>query len=399
MVKSFKFLFFLFFLTLFLCGCGGGASNTSTAILPTPVPSLSPIPSSTPGGSDVTWTVMIYMNGNSSLESITDLKLEELSSLNSTSSVNIVVQQAKLSQKGRACRYYINGTKELMEEFDVIDMSSAEALNDFVRWGKKEFPADHYILNIFTHSGGWRGLLRDEVSGNVMDISQLEQALKGEDIDILSFSSCLMNNLEVAYQLKDACHILISSEDDVPVSGWPYSVIWTSLIENPRQTPSDFSKEIVRLYVDYYNNAAMTNMTISSLNLDEVHSLVNYVKNFSDIIVSRKDLWESVKEDRLESLLFYNKNYIDTGGFFSLIEINSNYPPEIIGEAREINYSLENFVIAFNKTSGSTKASGVALYFPEDASVMYDFNNNKYSSLAFGKYNYNWENFLLKLYD
>jgi len=333
---------------------------------------------------------MVYMNGNGSLESITDIKMNELDSLPSTSRVNILVQQSKLSQGGKAKRYH-TGTEGAIDDLDLTDMASPRELKDFIRWSKEKFPADYYILNIFSHGGGWKGLLRDEVSGHVMDIAQLKEALSGEGVDIVSFSSCSMATVEVSYELKDSCNILISSQDDVPITGWPYDIILDSLLENPRQTPEGFSKTITDDYINYYSGMNMTNMSLSVIDLKKMSFLVDKVNDF---LINNPDNPEEIKKNRENSLLFYNKNYIDTETFFNLIASSTLYSAEVKNSAEDVLYALKDSLIIFKKTGGSTSAKGISLYFSEDTDNMVDFNNNSYSSLDFG-YNCNWEEFLV----
>ncbi|MEQ8189985.1 MAG: clostripain-related cysteine peptidase [Candidatus Eremiobacterota bacterium] len=391
-----KFIFYLIpviFILMLFNSCGGGSSISITSPSPVPsqAPTVSPTQIPTPSA-DVTWTVMVYMNGNSTLENITDIKKDEILSLTSTSQVNIVMEQAKSSQGGRAKRYYA-GSKDPVENLSVTDMASPDNLKDFILWSKKNYPADYYILNIFTHGGGWKGLLRDEVSGHAMDVKQLQQALSNDGrVDIISFSSCSMGNVEVACQLRDVSDILISSQDDVPVTGWPYDIIFNSLIKNPRQNPAGFSITVTDNYIRYYNDVKMTNMTLSALDLKKISPLMNNFKELSTVLMNKPDIYEEIRNDREKSLLFYNKNYVDISTFVQSLSSIS----EVNSISSDIINNLNNAIIISKKTDGSSTASGMSLYFPPSAGNLQDYNGNSYTSLDFG-YNSNWGDFLYRI--
>jgi hypothetical protein len=391
-MKNFTvYLFSVIFILVLFSSCGGGSGNYVPSPLPSQTPAATPTQFSNPS-SDVTWTVMVYMNGNSNLENVTDIKKEEILSLTSTSRVNIVMEQAKASQGGTAKRYYA-GTKDSIENLPVTDMASPESLNDFILWSKKNYPADYYILNIFTHGGGWKGLLRDEVSGHAMDLKQLHQTLSNDGrVDIISFSSCSMGNVEVACQLRDVCDILISSQDDVPVTGWPYDIIFNSLIKNSRQTPAAFSKTITDDYITYYNDMNMTNMTLSAVDMKKISPLMDNFKELSTVLMNKTDIYGQIRTDREKSLLFYNKNYVDISTFSQSISSIS----EVNSISSDIINNLNNAIIISKKTDGSSTASGLSLYFPPSAGNLQDYNNNSYTSLDFG-YNSNWGDFLYRI--
>ena len=390
-MKSFIFYLLpvIFMLMLFnSCGGGSGVSIISPSPVPSQTPTVGPTQIPTPSG-DVTWTVMVYMNGNSTLENITDMKKDEILSLTSTSKVNIVMEQAKSSQGGMAKRYYA-GNKNPVENLPVTDMASPDSLKDFILWSKQHYPADYYMLNIFTHGGGWKGLLKDEVSNHAMDVKQLQQALSNDGrVDIISFSSCSMGNVDVACQLRDVSDILISSQDDVPVTGWPYDIIFNSLIKNPRQNPAGFSKTITDDYITYYNDMKMTNMTLSALDLKKIAPLTDNFKELSTVLMNKSDIYGQIRSYREESLLFYNKNYVDISTFVqSLSSI-----PEVNSISSDIINNLNNAIIISKKTDGSSTASGMSLYFPSSAGTLQDYNGNSYSSLDFG-YSSGWGDFL-----
>ncbi|MBW1675421.1 MAG: hypothetical protein JRF30_01090 [Deltaproteobacteria bacterium] len=73
-------------------------------------------------------------------------------------------------------------------------------------------------------------LLTDDTSGDALDNQELKNVLSGvsqrigRKIDILGLDACLMNMIEVAYQLKDCVQVMVGSEEEEPFDGWPYHI-------------------------------------------------------------------------------------------------------------------------------------------------------------------------------
>jgi hypothetical protein len=119
-----------------------------------------------------------------------------------------------------------------------LDMGDPRTLNDFIRWGQQEAPADHYLVFTWGHGCGWmvdddaprggkaksfcddEGIDPDTTSINSAEISQ---ALAGaRPIDVLAMDNCMMAMFEVAYQVRRQVHYLTVSEDEVPDRGFDY---------------------------------------------------------------------------------------------------------------------------------------------------------------------------------
>jgi hypothetical protein len=116
-------------------------------------------------------------------------------------------------------------------------MSDPDNLAAFITWTVQRYPAQHYLLMLADHGYGWKGLLTDESSfGNHMTMSGLKQAIdkSGAHIDLLAMNACLMQMIEVAYELHDsAVDIMVGSE--MPGMKW--------LSPPPRHNPAK-SKEV-----------------------------------------------------------------------------------------------------------------------------------------------------------
>lgn len=123
--------------------------------------------------------------------------------------------------------------------------SHTERLEAFLRWGIKKYPAKHYMVVIWGHGQGWTsivnseldvsesrkfgGLAFDQKAGGYLDIPNLSDILKrtslegsGKRFDLYVSDACLMQMLEVAYELKDSARFIVGSAQVHNYFGLPY---------------------------------------------------------------------------------------------------------------------------------------------------------------------------------
>lgn len=131
----------------------------------------------------VEWTVMVYMNGDNSLEEDALIDFMELARVGSTAEVNVVVQLDRngkyVPQTDERFPYWtetyrfrvMKGMKPSPEsaskdpQLGEANMGAGKTLADFVEWTKRTYRAKRYALILWDHGQGWRGVLSptDEV--------------------------------------------------------------------------------------------------------------------------------------------------------------------------------------------------------------------------------------------
>lgn len=94
-----------------------------------------------------------------------------------------------------------------------------------VNWAYNTHPGQFKAMTMFAHGGGYLGLGTDETQvgkgepKQIMSVAEfgdaLRKGLKGRKIDVMNMLSCLMGNVEYAYELKDSVDVLIASEDSI----------------------------------------------------------------------------------------------------------------------------------------------------------------------------------------
>lgn len=149
-------------------------------------------------------------------------------------------------------------TNENMLEGNV-DITRADSLASYIRYAAKACPARHYVLILGDHGGGYlphqdrsdtfttRGLLFDDGHDNVcLSVCALAQAIhaSGVPIDALYLDACLMNDMEIMYELQPVVKYVVAATLLTPNVGGQY----TRLVE--RLTQSSSVEDALRGYLD-----------------------------------------------------------------------------------------------------------------------------------------------------
>jgi len=176
----------------------------------------------------------------------------------------------------------------------------------------REYPADHHILVIWNHGGGWRlqqqkiaqlwaaqraegsvaaagmkAVSIDETDGDVLYMHEVWQGLSEaqsstkQTLDIVGFDACLMGMIEVAYQIKDNAHFMVGSEGNEPVDGWPYHTILNDLVTSfDAREPRNLAKTIVQRYGEFYKKYGNGTETMAAYDLHQVLRVTDAINYF-----------------------------------------------------------------------------------------------------------------------
>jgi hypothetical protein len=122
------------------------------------------------------WTVLAYIAGDNDLESAGSVDLAEMKQVGSTDRLNIVAQFDRAGSRAQTRRYYLRkGTRlgrDIVASLGETNMGDPKVLSDFLSWGARNYPAEHYLVVIWNHGSGWddtniyastRGVLRRTV--------------------------------------------------------------------------------------------------------------------------------------------------------------------------------------------------------------------------------------------
>src|SRR5947208_2910878 len=150
------------------------------------------------------WTFMVYMAGDNSLDPNGIQDLKEMKRVGTNADINVVAQFDSESAGHRTTRYLLTKGSDLAGDFvDNLEM-------------KQVVKAVHKKL--------------------------------GRKLDLLGMDACLMSMPEVGYQMRSHVAFTVGSEETEPLDGWPYQEILGKLAKTPDMTPDGLGKVVVKEY-------------------------------------------------------------------------------------------------------------------------------------------------------
>jgi len=156
-----------------------------------------------------------------------------------------------------------------------VAMSSKDSLREFLEWGMKKYPAEHYLLVAMDHGFGYPGSMIDETDRDAMTMPQMREAIEGAEkstgkkIDIVGFDACLMAMAETACELKDVTDYTVASQQVEMAPGWPIAEILKKLGEGNEKAvmaPID----VATMIVDEARKTPIATPTLSAVDSSKI---------------------------------------------------------------------------------------------------------------------------------
>ena len=364
------------------------------------------------------WTVLYYMAGNNDIAQDLIKKTARFERSGSDEHLNVVVQlaqpqdspypgvnrfkmeKAPVSGISSVKNYLIGkftGAKDLpritsprLEELGNVPMNDPQTLKDFVSWGMKNYPAEHYCVMVMDHGYGFVGTVEDrDWPQKVLSLPELKQALgdaqkeSGKKIDILGFDACLMQQAEVAYQLKNqADYLLASQEVEYPI-GMPEGAMTQRLQEELKKGEVD-PLTAGRLLAE---EAAKDTEAMKTVSLVDLKQMDEVRKNTDRLAQSL--LKSHISTGELKKLIHNTYNfcrvdpqdklcteYRDLYHFAEQLSVYPGSEPPVRKAAQEVMKSVKSAVVA-QEHQGEGEINGLAVYLPEDG--MLGFYDGRYT--------------------
>jgi hypothetical protein len=370
---------------------GGYLTSVSVAQAETPTPKQ--------------WTFLIFINGKNNLDPYGAFNINQMETIGSTANINVVVQYASESAHDTK-RYLIHKDNDLttitspvVQDLGAnVDMGDWNSLKDFITWGAKAYPAQHYFVDVWDHGNGWHrvqthgGVVQshdisyDDDTGHVITTKQLGQALVeasktiGQKIDIYGSDACLMAMPEVAAEMKDVINVYTGSEETEPDNGWPYDVLlkrWSALTN---ASATDIGKILTEEYVKSYAGDSSNQVTFSAFDMSKFGAFEQQVKllsaNVQKLSTSQRS---AVMSAAKSSRSFTNADYVD------FIDFLTNVKTASVGALdtsllASTQLAAKNFVIA--AAASYDHVNGLSMWIPTDSSD-YDTYKSAYQTLVF----------------
>jgi hypothetical protein len=376
-----------------LAGCGGGGGSQTRSGSDAWTNLSAPIYTVDEAHQHASWTVLVYLDADNDLESAGIHNFNQMEVVGSTQDVHVIVQMDRMDGDDPdneswtdTRRYLITRDTDLKVMHSVRldtprlgerNMGSGATLRDFVGWARASFPADHYLLVIWDHGTGWqmrsmkvtpqyKYIAADDTNGSEMNITEIPPALAGLNVDVIAFDACYMQQLEVAYELRNSASYMVGSTATEPSPGYNYSRVLSHISADA--DPKQLSQTIVRQYASEYPSDG--GITQSVVDLAHVGALADATSDFAQILSAQSGNWAANLADARRHSLDYAS--VGTHRYsLDLIDYASRCAgvvnPDASGAYARLQAAFTAAVIASVHSSDLPVAHGLAIYTPPPA--------------------------------
>jgi len=370
------------------------------------------------------WTIMLYMAGDNDLDNFGISDLREIRRIGSNEQVQVIAELDRSGPTRLTKRYWLKNDavsptlkNDVVQELEESDSGSPEQLTAFIRWGMEEFPAQHYFVILWSHGAGaydediyyttearlrprvanrglfgslaplkhvadvpvdgnpllknMRFIAPDDGARTFIDNVELKTALQnvGRKIEVLGMDACLMSAIEVCFQLQECAEVIVSSEAQEPLEGWPYEALVRELTNNPNMSPQQVAAaavdEFVKLYADYENSST----TLAACDASKCVKLIEPLSNLVDCFLANIHDSEVVDSILLTRYLVQSDDVIEAVDLFDFCNLlmKKSRNKGIVECCRRFVQEFEESGIIIKKqplTGGAEHWHGLSIYFP-----------------------------------
>ncbi|HNY10873.1 MAG TPA: clostripain-related cysteine peptidase [Candidatus Wallbacteria bacterium] len=354
------------------------------------------------------WTFLVFMNDVNNLYPYGPLTIKQLKKVGTTGDVNFVILRGFFSKNRPSQKLLIKKDEvEVIETPGKVDMGDYKEMVKFVKWAHKNFPADHYLLDIWNHGAGWKkrgertkGISYDDNTGNHITTAQLGESMRliksiiGHELDILAMDACLMQMAEVHHEINGSVKYVLAAEEIEPGTGWPYDMVAEAVTSRPEMTPADFAKAAVAAHLKFYLKIRDSETTISAVDNIRYHLVHAKIEALAAALLEKigdTAIIEAIKKVATGVQIFDDGDNCDLAHFCKLV--NENITDEKINNAaREVIETLVSSpakIVIANANTGKIEenAAGMSIYFPRNP-----MDPEYKKIIAFGKTS--WANFI-----
>ncbi|MEZ4706807.1 MAG: clostripain-related cysteine peptidase [Caldilineaceae bacterium] len=394
--------------------------NVPTPANPTPIPT----PTSPPPPTD-TWTVMLYMDGDTNLCGAYPVLIERIeqelgAKIGPNGFLNVLVLLDRLPSfctgDGSTTRYHVQVDGKYTDgrnrwPMGELNMGDPQTLVDFVTWAMRNYPADRYYLALDDHGAGVSGLAWDDSN---LDVDQktdkltnleLYSAFKqitrngAQKLDVLAYEACLMGLLENAYDVRRFTDYLFF----FPTINYTNNASYPSYLKDARFQASTTGRQLGDIMFDVYYQAVTRKAYAMSLvetqQIPAVFSafnawataLTNALPAGQAQLTLARTLAQKVDSNQ-DGAITEEDQYVDLWDLADKVAAQGL----AVTEGAALKAAIEAAVVrSANRSSGPLlydRTHGLTIYWPQTASGWYRayVNDAVYSATRDGQ----WDDFL-----
>ena len=232
------------------------------------------------------------------------------------------------------------------------------SLDEFLRFCSSRYPAEHYMLFILGHGvavGNDLFLFDEHGQENTLSLTGLRRVLESFKLDIrshngsfelISFHSCSVSSLEMAYELRNTAKYMLASQGATFVGSWPYREILLRIFKDLKINENILNDGQIKAMLTKIFSYCLHNSTDFLLagypfdlclsDLRKMQDVKPYLDTLAKALIDGLDdpeVKESILLAHLESQSFYGEMYSDIIDFCRCLYLRLN-------RARESNRKL-----------------------------------------------------------
>lgn len=271
------------------------------------------------------------------------------------------------------------------------DMGKKKTLKNFLKFCKKNYPADNQAVLFWDHGGGSLGgaCYDENFGGNHLTINEIGSTLKSlfskKKLELVGFDCCLMASVDTAKLMSESAKTMVASEETEPGCGWYYTDWLNALGANPTMSNKELGKAICDSYMKGCKAIQQDEeTTLSVLDLGQMPNMINALNLLGCELLSQAG--ENVKTiSRWGRAAAKAENYggnNDSTGYFDMIDIGDfiAHGKDIIPNSYDaLSTALQEMVAYSVHGSLRKKSTGLSMYYPLDGS---EASQQKFEALA-----------------
>lgn len=331
------------------------------------------------------WTILVFLNAANDLYRYSVMNVNQMERVAGNPDVRFVIQW-KQSRSTFAdstfsgTRRYVakkDSSEAIASEFvqdlgEGVDMGSPQTLAEFIDWGKRNYPADHYGLIVWNHGSGWnrgetaatRAVSYDDELNTVIQVWQLGEALGQHRFDFIAWDASLMQMLEVAYEIKDNADYVIGSEESPPGEGYPYDLIFKQFQDSPDLGARALTKNFVDGMMNYplYANRKITQSVLETDRLDELAAALDacgalFVTHLADVSFAASKARDQAQSYSPSSLRYYR----DLRDYLQVMKATGTLPQNVYDAATAVQVAATQATVWEGHNANSANSTGIAI--------------------------------------
>ena len=363
----------------------------------------------------VSYTVLIYMAADNSMDSEVDYTLQELKEGMKRSGGSTVVYLDRAEEAPRLFQITADGEEVALKDYAEENSASAETLARVITETKELVPSEAFGLVYWSHSMGWvpsgyskdtrasdavqasfprtryLGMDLNQASGTsgltLMEIDDMAAALPDHVVEFMLFDACMMGSVEALYQLRNKCHYFIASpaevlmEADYDASGMPYSKLLPQLFGGKEELA-----EACQKYYNHYNGMSAKILRSATIALIDAQQLDGLYATVGSILNSRLSALQNLDTDGLQ--VYHRgslpKVFFDLADVMKQVSTTAQYQAFETQLEQTVLYKAATEMFASDLTLASY--SGLSVYVPlskwsENTEYTYYFSSLDWSKV------------------